>query len=323
MASHRLSYALIAPFITWGVIIVVINFIGYNSLRGMSAPIATLNVVNEVLVRFHRVIYYTLEVAGALSVTATAYFKAILANELSQWRTDVAVMLYGKNVLGSGTESASVDLLYLFQHYRLATTGVLFGGTSRPADLLYHTDACLCGDPEACQPDGSPYFQATRNGLDVLLNAHFSAAESLITQPDEASGLNTIEFHLLWATGQQDMEGGLSMMNEVFLGDVQDAYNKVEVQQVAMFVISWLLALAFLVFQLRPFLRKALGETRRIAELLSQLPAEVNVEGLVMRVIIGDGQRKTSSTGAKPSRPSEDSAHVKRRGGMQSMKQLA
>ncbi|PNH12265.1 Tiny macrocysts protein B [Tetrabaena socialis] len=259
MPSRRLSYALVAPFIIWGVVIITVNLIGYNTLRGMSAPIATLNVVNEVLVRFHRMIYYTL----------------VFETE----------------------EGISAELR---NHYRLATTGVLFGGTSRPADLLYHTDACLCGDPEACQPDDSPYFQATRNGLDVLLKAHFSSIESLIAQSDDASGLNTTEFHLLWATGQQDMEGGLSMMNEVFKSDVQDAYSKVEVQQVAMFAVAWVWALAFLVLQLRPFVRNAHNEMRRIAELLSQLPAEVDVEGLVMRVIVGDTQRKASSAAGKP-----------------------
>ncbi|PNH03659.1 Tiny macrocysts protein B [Tetrabaena socialis] len=295
--SHILSYALVAPFILWGIAIIAVNLVGYRSLQGMSAPIAALNVVNETLVRFHRMVNYTLEVAGALSVAACSYFKGLLAYELAMWRMDVSVMLYGKEVLqqykqDGGIESTTADL---DQHYSLATAGILFGSSSRPANLLYYTDSCIAEFPIGCQPEDSKYYQITRNGLDVLLKAQFGSIESLLRQADNVSGLNSTEFNMFWATGQSDMEGGLSMMSALFHGDVQNAYSKVKVQQIAIFAIMWVMLAVFSLVALRPFVPFAKNEMRRIAELLSQLPEEANAEGLVMRVIIAAGGTKAAA----------------------------
>lgn len=50
---------------------------------------------------------------------------------------------------------------------------------------------------------------------------------------------------------------------------------------IAAFVLTCLILLGFLLLILRPFLNKTSNETRRIAELLSQLPPNIDVEGLV------------------------------------------
>ncbi|PNH09214.1 Tiny macrocysts protein B, partial [Tetrabaena socialis] len=293
--SRILSYALVAPFIIWGIAIIAVNLVGYRTLQGMSAPIAALNVVNEALMRFHRVIYYTLEVAGALSMAARTYFKGDLAQELTLWKTVVSVMLRGEEALGDmGSTTISADI---YEHYSLASTGALFSGSSRPANLLFFTEACVAELSNGCQPEGSPYYQITRNGLDVLLKAQFSSVESLLHQTDDASGLNSTEFNMLWATGQSDMEGGLVTMSALFHSDVQDAYSNVEVQQITMFAMMCVMVVGFSLIALRPFVPFAKNEMRRIAELLSQLPTEVDVEGLLTRVILGPGSVKAAGAG--------------------------
>ena len=55
---------------------------------------------------------------------------------------------------------------------------------------------------------------------------------------------------------------------------------------VAAMVLSWVLAIGFVVLMLRPFLRRNKGETTRIAKMLAQLPAEVDIEGLVFRLLL-------------------------------------
>ncbi|PNH04460.1 hypothetical protein TSOC_009373, partial [Tetrabaena socialis] len=59
-----------------------------------------------------------------------------------------------------------------------------------------------------------------------------------------------------------------------------------ETLQVVLFSLIWVWALLYLVLQLRPLLRKSRGEMRRVAELLSQLPNEVDVDTLVARVVM-------------------------------------
>lgn len=52
------------------------------------------------------------------------------------------------------------------------------------------------------------------------------------------------------------------------------------------FVLSILLAGLFMIFMLRPFLAEIGAETKRIAELLAQLPADIDVEGLVQKALL-------------------------------------
>ncbi|KAL6764362.1 hypothetical protein V8C86DRAFT_1584387 [Haematococcus lacustris] len=57
--------------------------------------------------------------------------------------------------------------------------------------------------------------------------------------------------------------------------------------QIASFALTWVIMALFLLFVFRPFLNRVKNETKRVAELLSQLPAEVDVEGLVQRWLMG------------------------------------
>ncbi|KAG2501688.1 hypothetical protein HYH03_000190 [Edaphochlamys debaryana] len=286
--SRRLAYLLVAPFLLWGLIIVVINLIGYTKLVSLSAPIATLNVVDVFMVRFHRILYYSMEVASALSFAAVEHFKPFLRHETEMWKTQYTVMLFGSEFVPDANSP----------HFRLAKTGIVFGGEDRPSTLLYHTNDCMCIDQEDCQPEDSSYYQATRNGLDVLIKHQATALDSLLAQPPEGSGLNSSEWKFLWSTGQTDVEGALNQLKHLYFDDVQSAYKRVQVQQVALFAIAWVWALLFLVLQVRPLLRRASNEMRRIAELLSQLPSEVDVEGLVMAVVLGE--RATGPPHAAP-----------------------
>ena len=59
-----------------------------------------------------------------------------------------------------------------------------------------------------------------------------------------------------------------------------------ETKQIILFVLAVVWAVAFVWLQLRPFLRRARLEMRRIAELLSQLPPELEVEALMTRLVM-------------------------------------
>ncbi|GLC53515.1 hypothetical protein PLESTB_000757900 [Pleodorina starrii] len=282
--SYSLSYQLVAPFILWGAAIVVLNVVGYNHLRGLTAPIAMLNIVNTVVIRFHRVLFFSLDVAASLTAALRIALKPTLIEELAAWRLEYSAMLYGNAVVPNPDD----------QHFRQATTGVLFGGYATPAHLLYLTGSCLADEAELCQRRGSPYYEATHNGLDVIVKTQFLQVDALVQQPPEASGLNSSEFRFLWTTSEADMEGGLVKMSTMFLNDVLGSYSEVVTQQIIMFVIAWLWAAMFLIFQLRPFVRQAQNEMRRVAELLSQLPPEVDCESMVKAVVLGNQTQQQS-----------------------------
>ncbi|GIL57479.1 hypothetical protein Vafri_12708 [Volvox africanus] len=105
--SHKLAYWLVAPFIVWGAAIIAVNLVGYYHLKALTAPIATLNIVNVVNIRCHRIDYFVLEVASAMMTAVCQKFKSILAFELAALVLEYSAMLYGREVRRENIESTT------------------------------------------------------------------------------------------------------------------------------------------------------------------------------------------------------------------------
>ncbi|PNH04459.1 hypothetical protein TSOC_009372, partial [Tetrabaena socialis] len=58
--SRRVAYLLVLPVLLWAVVLISVSFVGVNMLSGMDAPVATMNIVNTFIIRFHRVLYYVM-----------------------------------------------------------------------------------------------------------------------------------------------------------------------------------------------------------------------------------------------------------------------
>ncbi|GFR47567.1 hypothetical protein Agub_g9292 [Astrephomene gubernaculifera] len=276
LPSWRMPLLLASPVALWALVVIVFSVVCVDMLRGMDAPIATLNIVITFVLRFQRVLYYTLETCTGRSWAAMAGFKATLRTELAAMNTEYSVMLYGSGTVPDASNNT---------HFKLATTGVLFSGESKPASVMYYVGQCLCANQSLCQPPGSPYYEATHNGLDVLVKAQVSHVESLLKQPLDSTGLNSSDFKFIWSTARTDTEGGLEMLNQRFYETVINNLRRAQTLQIVLFVMAWVWALWYLLAQLRPLLHRSRAEMRRMAELLCQLPGEMDIEALVSRAI--------------------------------------
>ncbi|KAG2445524.1 hypothetical protein HXX76_000139 [Chlamydomonas incerta] len=285
--SRRVAVLLVLPFVVWGVILVVVNVAGFAELSGNNAAIASLSVLHTVVVRLHRILYYSLDLAASFGSGAERVggLKAGLRHELQDATLEYTALLYGHEALAwaGGGEHAR-----LMRHLDLAPEGIAYSGDGKVTQVVFKTRACLCELPEECQPPDSPYYAVTRNGVDVLAKAQFLAVESLLNQnpPDPAGGINSTEFRFMWSTFETDVEGGVDALLQMYLEHVQHAYKGIWLEQVIVFVLGWAWAFIFITLILRPFLRRTHLEMRRIAELLSHLPAEVDVEGMVAQVVV-------------------------------------
>ncbi|KAG2430819.1 hypothetical protein HXX76_009795 [Chlamydomonas incerta] len=304
--SSRTAFLMMLPFLIWGVVVVCINMAGFAQLYGNDAPIASLGVMHAVVARFHRVLFYSMALAGAMahSPGQVEAYRSILRTELLECKLEYSVLLYGEEALIYSDFNSSFR-----DHLQTAPRGILFEGGGRTSDVLFKASGCMALDPAECQPEDSPLYEVTRNGLDVLFKSQLLAVESLINQDvfnSSAGGLNSTEFRLLWSTFETDMEGGVTLLGDVYKEHVQSAYRAVETQQIILFVAACVWAFFFIAIQLRPFLRRAHLEMRRIAELLSQLPPEVDVETMVARVVLGvdvKAAQAAASSGGKPAAP--------------------
>lgn len=76
---------------------------------------------------------------------------------------------------------------------------------------------------------------------------------------------------------------------QTFRGGVEDIFNQLRTAHTVVFVFSLLGALVLWLGLIRPTLQHAGRETRQIAEMLSQLPPEMDVEGLIAQVLVAGG----------------------------------
>jgi hypothetical protein len=84
---------------------------------------------------------------------------------------------------------------------------------------------------------------------------------------------------------------------QVFRSNVQGMFDQMRIAHVVVFVISILWALITWLMIVRPMLKHSGKESRQIAEMLSQLPPEMDVEGLVTQAIARTGTRYLFSLG--------------------------
>ncbi|GAB4816719.1 hypothetical protein N2152v2_003765 [Parachlorella kessleri] len=125
----------------------------------------------------------------------------------------------------------------------------------------------------------------THNGLNHLVNMFLLNGYQLQTiRPAVDIGLGTPQFDFLWNVSSegQPLEDGLMRNTANFVSDGQGQMTVITILQVLTEVVGVLTALYVYFKMLLPFLQHSKRESRRVAELLAQLPAEMNVEYLVL-----------------------------------------
>lgn len=85
----------------------------------------------------------------------------------------------------------------------------------------------------------------------------------------------------MWSVANWDLHDGMADLVQMYVDDVLADFNRERVLQIALVVVAAVSITAFLLVLFRPFLRQVTKEGRRVAELLVQLPPEMDLETLV------------------------------------------
>jgi hypothetical protein len=191
-------------------------------------------------------------------------------------------------------------------HYTLSANGIATSSNPATNAILYQFIGCLCEDPSGCQQPGDLYYDVTRQGLDALMQEYFGKAashssvlRSLLTSffhPDHVQAMVNLgegpqqnvtspPWKFIFEIGQAEIEGGIILLRNSYLNVLNNLYNQCLLLQIIQLVIAVVLAALYIIIMVLPFVRDAWVETRRIAELLAQLPPEIDVESLVSRTM--------------------------------------
>lgn len=101
-----------------------------------------------------------------------------------------------------------------------------------------------------------------------------------ITQHPAAT-LPPHRYAYVWLVGNWDLHDGCMSLVSLYVSDVVAAFKGQQVLHIVLLVIAVMSIVAFLVLLFRPFFVAVSKEGRRVAELLVQLPPEVDLEMLV------------------------------------------
>lgn len=84
-------------------------------------------------------------------------------------------------------------------HYTLAKDGLSFSNGQGP-QIMYATHECLRTNASSCLTPASPYYQYTRNGLDMLMKHFFENVGLMIAGNGSDPSLDGPEWEYIWLT---------------------------------------------------------------------------------------------------------------------------
>ncbi|GAB4813124.1 hypothetical protein N2152v2_000170 [Parachlorella kessleri] len=230
-------------------------------------------------------------IAFGSSLTSMNNLKATLAATYSQIQLYENGLLYGDATLG--LEGA---LRHNNRHEKL-----WFGSN------------CLLQTTSNCRQPGDPLYVATNSGLNQLVNLFILNAAELTMLPTASITPFTDQFLFIWNVTREgeELDDALNTNTADFVADGQGRMTAVVILQVVAMVLGVVVVAYFQFYMLGPFLMRSKKESRRVAELLSQLPPDLDVEHLVLsstnqqeedsEVVSSRHHRRTSD--CRPARP--------------------
>ncbi|GLC33063.1 hypothetical protein PLESTB_000374500 [Pleodorina starrii] len=267
--DNRDTVVLTVPFLLWGAVVIAIYTFSYLTLKKVAEPLVNLDVANRVKTKINRCVFTAQEVISQTDDAARAAWQAELLIRQSDLEMFYDALLYGSSNL---PEMA-------FSH----TQGTLFSGAA-PAEMFFRSkDLCYVTEDSDrwCFPEGHMYHEVSANALDPMIRRLIE--EALLLGNDALTDLtfNSSRFDYIWRVAYHQLIQGAWAANSIYASAANANFGKVRMAHIILFVLSLALCLLFLIFMFRPFIRRTAIEARQVAELLSQLPPEMDVEGLV------------------------------------------
>ncbi|GIL68043.1 hypothetical protein Vafri_21326 [Volvox africanus] len=148
---------------------------------------------------------------------------------------------------------------------------------------------CMCANVQEnlpCLQPGSRFYQVAHTGLDSIMQQFIMSVSAMANNKSMTpEGLQDDHFQFVYNIGSKDLLDGTIQIEEAHYQTIIDLFHRILVLHVVLFLVLWIVFAGFLILLLNPLLRRISKERRRIAELMSQLPLELDVERLVARAL--------------------------------------
>ncbi|EFJ46271.1 hypothetical protein VOLCADRAFT_93382 [Volvox carteri f. nagariensis] len=243
------------------------------SLSGMQGPLATLNMACHVVYRYTRVRAVGFSFLTQDDTASRALWRDMLRTEVRLFANEYDALMYG------GTAASQVNSV--FTHAVPPSTFA----SSAFAEAFFKTKRCFRFNQSLCAKVGSPYYEVTHNGLDVMVRRMIMEMELLISDADEDVAYNGTRWTFMYNVGTFDLYEGLQQAAQLFVDYSISKYNSVTTLHTILLVATILLFAVYIVFVLWPHLAKLKADAARQSALLSHVPAEVDTVGHVKAIV--------------------------------------
>ncbi|WIA20263.1 hypothetical protein OEZ85_006098 [Tetradesmus obliquus] len=276
--SNAVLARFMVPLMLWVTAVIVIFGVSAYKLHGMQGPLASLDTLVHVTYRVARVRAAATDLvfSSAANPLKRAAYRQALYERALELQSEHNTLLYGgrimleANVSFDGTAPAS-----LFQNPEVS-------------DLFFRSRKCLRLDQSKCVPPGDENYDITMGGLDSMLGKFTDMQMMLCLAPD--SMINPDHPAYLFASKivAGDVYDGLATAADVFVHWPIKRLEQVKQLHIILLAASLACMLLYFIALYRPYLAQLRHDDKAIVGLLSQLPAEVDVEGHV-RAVLANG----------------------------------
>ncbi|KAG2435418.1 hypothetical protein HYH02_011919 [Chlamydomonas schloesseri] len=281
---------MLTPFVMWSVLVIAFYATAVVEMRDIVDTVAVHSVVNFMNARTSRNVFLSQELAVVEDPAQVPAKQLALQAGVKLVRDAFYTLQLGNRAYltaGNATE-----------RYPLVTTG-LSHASARLEDLFYGSGSCHRLFPEylPCPGPEYRYYEISHTGFDTMMQQFLISLEAMaFNATGLPQGLGNKNFDYIYNVGYKDMIGAILQIKQEHYNIIVALFDRIMLLHIILFLLLWVIFAGFLFILLNPLIKRVSKERRRIAELMSQLPLELDVEKLVGRAL-GTGQQPPQGPG--------------------------
>ncbi|GLI60724.1 hypothetical protein VaNZ11_002822 [Volvox africanus] len=307
--SHE-TRMLLMPFIIWSALVITIYVVAVSKMSGIVEVLAVHSVVNFIAARTYRAVFYCQELAAVVDKSKLPQARAAVA---AVWK--VVQDAWYTLQLGSDAYKAigpNTERFPLVKRGLASSSGVL--------SYIFYGDGQCHRVPESRPCPGPEYrfYLSIRAGLDSMMHQFMMHVDAMASsKATDAPGLGDAHLDFIYNVGTKDLMDGTVEIQEAHSHIVMTLFDDLLILHVILLILFWAIFASFLIFLLNPLLKRISRERRRVAELMSQLPLELDVERLVARALgaVGNGGTPVAGAGGSIGSAAAGSVKANQQGG--------
>ncbi|KAG2495797.1 hypothetical protein HYH03_006040 [Edaphochlamys debaryana] len=288
--NSRIVYGMLTITGTYSVLIILFYSICYAILMEAHDMVAIQSAVASTAERTYGTIFFSQELLSQTNASHVPEHVERLRSVSSGLRDAYLTLRMGasaQRVLGPDSET-----------FEGVTGNGVVDDSPEMTEIFYGDGVCLrLGQHLPCPDPEWRYFQVSRTGVDGMFTQLFEELESLTkaalaaaSAGDPLPDLNSPQWDYIYNIGMQDLADGNVRIEQQHRDDITSMYRTIIVLHVILFILLMVVFVFFILLVFMPLLRRMNQEKRRIAEMMSQLPNELDVMKLVSAALVGGGK---------------------------------